>query len=101
MIHDTKIMASLLKKKVPKTFLDQYELDRKAVNKEDRAKKLRKASANSLKSFGPILSSSTKIFGKQVILMMKNITAKTANILTICFSCLRRTLSMKAPGTST
>lgn len=51
-IHDTKIMASLLKRKVPKDFIDQYERDRKALGREKKVK-LRKASANSLKVLAP------------------------------------------------
>lgn len=32
-VHDTKIMGALLKERVPKAFLDSYELMRKEVNK--------------------------------------------------------------------
>lgn len=52
-IHDTKIMASLLPKKVPKDFIKQYETDRKALNKTDKTRKLRKGTPTSLKVLAP------------------------------------------------
>jgi DNA polymerase I-like protein with 3'-5' exonuclease and polymerase domains len=52
-IHDTQIMASLLSHKVPKSFLDQYEADRKVLAKQDKTRKLRQAGGTSLKVLAP------------------------------------------------
>ncbi len=51
-VHDTRIMASLLRDKVPKAYLKQYEDERKLLNKT-KTVPFRPGSLNSLKVLAP------------------------------------------------
>lgn len=53
-IHDTRIIGSLLRNRVPKTFLDQYEIMRREKNKTmSKGETYRKGSPLSLKVMAP------------------------------------------------
>jgi len=53
-IHDTRIIGSLLKNRVPKTYLDQYEEQRKLINKTlPKGQSHREGSPLSLKTMAP------------------------------------------------